>query len=335
MQLRLSAAALALAAVAAHAQSPEVHGAGAQCLAGDCNNGVGTVRNVLGQEYTGPWRGGRFVAAEYRVRWPAAPDRVTTLTTDGDGLIVRGTQVRGLAGGIFKPSTFSGSFARVWSPFTERPLASPASGRYEDSKGVIYEGEFDYVPALSVYGNTTVTGFFVFQGVRIDPLLDEVTQGLYISDETFAGDSIRFSRARPDYIAKLQQDYRFSREKDAQQKAEESRSREMWGPLLELALGVAASGRGSKLLGLGGDRTGFNLITRVMRGAESPENALQGLAGEFQRRAGLQPDLAKLVAGADNPRDLGKVAAQLVRDQVRKMTQKEYAELLARAAAQR
>lgn len=335
MQRRLIAAVLALGTAAAQAQHPEVHGAGAQCLAGDCNNGVGTVRNVLGHEYTGPWRGGRFIAADYQVRWPAAPERVTTITTDADGLIVRGTQVRGLADGMYKPSTFSGSFARVWNPFTERPLATPASGRYEDSKGIVYEGEFDYVPALSVFGSRTVTGFFVFQGVRIDPLLDEVTQGLYISDETFAGDSIRFSRARPDYIAKLQQDYRFSQQKDAQQKAEESRSREMWGGLLELALGVAASGRAGKLLGTGGDRTGFNLLTRVMRGAESPENALQGLAGEFQRRAGLQPELAKLVAGAQGPGELRKVAAQLVRDQVRKMTQKEYAELLARSAAQR
>lgn len=332
MPRRLSlAAALGLAALSAAAQDADVHGRGARCVEGDCSNGFGTVMNALGHQYTGAWRNGGFIAGDYKVRWYAAPDKTYTVTMGGDGLPLRGTQVRGFPDALFNNGIYTGDYGRVFNPFTGQQMASLRSGRYQDPKGILYEGEFDYLPAKSVFGNSTAAGFFIFQGTRTDPLLDEVTQGLYISDETIAGADIRFSRARPDYIVKLRQDYQFSREQQAREQADEARSRETWGALLNIVVATAVTRAGAKHLAGGSDRSVFQALGRAMTGAESPEQALQGLAGQFQRQAGAHPALGGLLAGARDPQDVGRIAGQFAKEQTRTMSQREYAQVVAQA----
>ncbi|WBY02748.1 hypothetical protein PE066_04200 [Ramlibacter tataouinensis] len=357
MQRQLIVALLAAGATVAMAQDPAVHGTGARCLAGDCHNGTGTLLRGDGNQYTGPWIGGRFAGGTYQVRWAADASQTHPLRIDTEGLALEGTMVRGLGDWAKATSTYTGTFGRVWNPFIERHMASFATGRYLDTKGNTYEGEFQYIPSRA-YGEHVVTGIFLFQGVRIDPVEDEVVAGLFISDPTVSGANIAFYRARPDYIAKLQQDFAFDKQRSAQDKADQASRQAAWGMLLNLTMGAAAmSGGGGRgggfdaLGGFGGGLGGFggaggggssgkrlalNLLGDVLRGAEPAQAAADRLAGDLQQRAlGAPQAAAALGLGGGAPassQELAQRIGQSLLANPRKLTVKEYQRLLQEAA---
>ncbi|TFY97160.1 hypothetical protein [Ramlibacter humi] len=337
MQRRLIAALVAIAAAGAAAQDVEQHGRGAQCLSGDCQNGVGTIARQDGQ-FTGPWRAGRFAGGQYEVRWPGDPSRTYPVRMDAEGMMLEGTQVRG-AGDFRKvTSTYTGTFTRIWNPFVERNLAAFGTGKYTDYKGITYDGEFQYVPSRA-WGDNIVTGIFLFQGVRIDPVEDEVISGLFISDATVSGANIIFYRARPDYIAKLQQDFAFDKAKREQDQASQANSQAALGMLLNLTMGAAAmSGGGNRLNAFSGrgDRAALNLFGDVLRGAQPAQAAADNLAGQLLQRAVGQPQGAAalglgLGAGASS-KDVAQSIGQALLQQPRKLTLKEYTKLIEEAA---
>lgn len=333
MQRRLIAGLLALAAAGAAAQDAEQHGRDAQCVSGDCQNGVGTIARQDGQ-FTGAWRGGRFAGGTYQVRWRADKANTYPVRIDADGIMLEGTQVRGA--GDYGTTTYTGTFARIWNPFVERNLAAFATGKYTDAKGMIYDGEFQYVPSRA-WGDNIVTGIFLFQGVRIDPIEDEVISGLFISDATMSGQNIIFYRARPDYIAKLQQDFAFDKAKHQQDQASQANGQAALGMLLNLTMGAAAmSGGGNRFNSFGGrgDRAALNLFGDVLRGAQPAQSAADNLAGQLLQRATGQPQAAAalgLGAGASS-KDVAASIGQALLQQPRKLTVKEYTKLIEEAA---
>ena len=124
-----------------------------------------------------------------------------------------------------------------------------------------------FVPSRA-FGDNIVTGIFLFQGVRIDPIEDEVIAGLFISDPTASGANITFYRARPDYITKLQQDFAFDKQRSAQDKADQASRQAAWGMLLNLTMGAAAlsgGGRGGDFGALGGFGGGFGALGQCPR----------------------------------------------------------------------
>lgn len=357
MQRRLIAALMAAGTAAALAQDPSVHGSGARCLAGDCHDGTGTLLRGDGNQYTGPWLGGRFAGGSYQVRWAVAPEQTHPLRIDPEGLPLEGTMLRGLGDWAKATSRYTGSFTRVWNPFLERHLASFASGRYLDAKGNTYDGEFQYIPSRA-FGETVATGVFLFQGVRIDPVEDEVIAGLFISDPTVSGANIHFYRARPDFIAKLQQDFAFDKQRSAQDKADQASRQAAWGMLLNLTLGAAALSGGSRggfdalggfgggFTGLGGDgggggsgkRFALNLLGDALRGAEPAQAIADRLAGDLQRRALGAPQAAAALglgsgAAAPSSQELANRIGESLLAHPRKLTLKEYQRLLQEAAA--
>ncbi len=357
MQRRLIAALIAAGAAGALAQDPAQHGSGARCLAGDCHNGTGTLLRGDGNQYTGAWSGGRFAGGTYQVRWAVAPEQTHPLRMDAEGLPLEGTMVRGLGDWAKATSSYAGTFTRVWNPFLERHLASFATGRYLDAKGNTYDGEFQYIPSRA-FGETVATGIFLFQGVRIDPVEDEVIAGLFISDPTVSGANIVFYRARPDFIAKLQQDFAFDKQRSAQDKADQASSQAAWGMLLNLTLGAAAisgGGRGGldPLGGLGGfgggiggladggggsgKRLALNLLGDVLRGVEPAQAAADRLAGDLQQRALGAPQAAAALglgggAGAPSSQELAQRIGRSLLASPRTLTVKEYQRLLLEAA---
>lgn len=352
MQRRLIAALVAAGAASALAQDPALHGSGARCLAGNCHTGIGTLLRGDGNQYTGAWSGGRFAGGTYQVRWAADPGQTHPLRIDTEGLPLEGTMVRGLGDWAKATSTYTGTFARVWNPFIERHLASFATGRYLDAKGNTYDGEFQYIPSRA-FGETVATGIFLFQGVRMDPIEDEVIAGLFISDPTVSGANIVFYRARPDFITKLQQDFAFDKQRSAQEKADQASSQAAWGMLLNLTLGAAAmssGGRGGGFDALGGFGGGFgasgggsgkrlalNLLGDVLRGAEPAQAAADRLAGDLQQRALGTPQAAAALglgsgASAPSSQELANRIGQSLLAKPRKLTVKEYQQLLLEAA---
>lgn len=355
MRRRLIAVLLAAGAAGALAQDAAQHGAGARCVAGNCQDGTGTLLRGDGNQYTGPWRGGRFAGGTYQVRWALAPEQTHPLRIDAEGFALEGTTMRGVGDWAKATSTYTGTFNRVWNPFVERPLASFATGRYVDAKGNAYDGEFQYV-ASRAFGDSVVTGIFLFQGVRIDPVEDEVVAGLFISDPTVSGANIHFYRARPDFIAKLQQDYAFDKQRSAQDKADQASRQAAWGMLLNLTLGAAALSGGGRLDSLGGfggfgglvpggsgagsgRRLALNLLGDVLRGAEPAQAVADRLAGEVRQRVTGSPQAAAalgLSGGAPaNPQELAQRVAESLVAKPRTLKIQEYQRLLQEASSAR
>lgn len=112
----------ALAALPAAALDPAQHGGGAACLAGDCDNGEGTIRSDDGNEYTGIWSGGRFTDGRtYRVRYGFEPSRTTELVFNAQGKPVSGTLLRG------NPHTGSGTVGTFTGTFSARSTSCRAT----------------------------------------------------------------------------------------------------------------------------------------------------------------------------------------------------------------
>ena len=210
-------------------QDSAQHGRYFSCEAGDCNNGRGTiVYHVSKNRVTGEWRNGRYVDGVYDVAYGVMPSKTFKVRYGNDGVPREGTLIRGRG-------VFTGTFSRTSDTFVtegndllplfRRETVVFRSGRYVDSRGYAYEGEFDYIPLLRTlttpqYGTTKIAvGVFVFLGVRIDEALDEVKRALFVSEETEPGEQVIFSEASPSYLAKLREELVASRASDAAERA--------------------------------------------------------------------------------------------------------------------
>lgn len=256
-----------------------------ECTAGDCRNGVGTLRYLDGTEITGMRVNGEQVAGTYEVRWPCLPGKSVSITYDAARRPVSGTVVRACVPdtmAMSKPpraATFTGSFATLNNPFTRETISSYQSGIYTDGRGISWEGEFDYIPIrdsveLPGYGKTfTRSGAFVFVGAKIDPELDEVVRGLFISEPTRPEQDIRLIRARPDYLEALRSTFVADRAANAAELAEEKRaSREAFNTFLGLATSAAVIYGSSRAMAAA-DRATLESMTGLIRGERPPAAA--------------------------------------------------------------
>lgn len=147
---------------------------------------------------------------------------------------------------------FFGQEATMAHPFSQKTVRVFRSGKYVDYElGLTFEGEFSFIPT---YKSDLSSGVYIFQGVRIDDEADEVVSGLFVSREHFLDHPLIFSRARPDYLAKLKQDFESAQSKfaaDAQAQAiareSERQSRENFGSLLGVMGGLLAIGSMSSM----------------------------------------------------------------------------------------
>lgn len=347
MRRRLTRAALVLLSASLAlpaAQAAPARQRGGTCVSGNCANGDGSVRFGYAT-YTGPWVKSDFTAGTYSVVYAAYPDQTFELTVDAAGYPVKGTVPRGSKDDVLRdPSLYTGSFAKTWNPFGRGHVARYAQGRYTDARGVVHEGEFDFVPGIVGVGNVS-GGYYIFQGARIDEDADEVTTGLYISDWTThdvrAGEypsylPIVFHRARPDYIAKLQDDLRAELQRvnaeEAAKLASERESRENWNTLFSTALGVAAvvgvAKVASRSSGSYGGTGTVNALGDTLAGKQSAPAANQKMVGELRERAKTDPALAKRI-GKSSDAELTAMLQQAGRTAPPKMTVAEY-----RAAAE-
>jgi len=224
----------------------------AQCISGNCNNGFGTARWFDGYEFTGNWRNGNSVAGHYDVRGPCKKEKTFSVTIGSDGYISEGTFVRCsgflLDGG--GPSEFTGTFVTRYNPFTHKNFNTYKTGVYTDARGIIWKGNFDYIPIRKIvdtgwyaYGKVSMPlGRFIFVGDKIDPELNETTHGLYITEPVEPAVSMWLTRARPDYLDKLNATFNADA---AQEMAKTNASHAdgfQWGKFAALAAGAAISG---------------------------------------------------------------------------------------------
>jgi hypothetical protein len=268
------------------------------CVSGDCTNGIGTLRYANGTEVRGRRVGGKQVAGPYEIRWPCQPDRTFTLTYDEGNFPVSGTVVRSCRQDAMRLSappgritTFTGTFATLTNPFTREQISSFKTGTYADGEGVLWEGEFEYIPVrasvvLPGYGKTFLrSGAFVFLGVKIDQELDEVVRGLYISPPTVPGEEIRLIRARPDYLRALQATFVSDRGENAGELAAEARaSREMFSTIANIVVGAAVAYGSYKALAAA-DRSTLESITSVLKGSKSASRASSELTESTPKAA--------------------------------------------------
>lgn len=336
--LVLTSASLALAP--AHTRSAEPRKRPGTCIAGTCADGNGTLQ-LSTATYTGPWVNSWFTAGTYTVVYAAAPGQAHELSIDANGFPLKGTTQRGSKHDVLRDPTFyTGTYAKVWNPFDRQQVPRYAQGRYTDARGVVYEGDFDFVPGLS---GTLAGGYYIFQGTRIDEEADEVTSGLYISDWTTAEGRVTeapsylpvvFFRARPDYIAKLQADLRADLERvnaeEAAKLARERESRENWNTLFATALGVAAVVGTARLVSRSGASTStVSTLGDTLASRQSAPAASQKMVADVRERAKTDPLLAKRIGKASDAE-----VATMLRDAGRapppKMTVAEYRSTTAR-----
>lgn len=272
-----------------------------ECIAGDCKNGTGTLRYRDGTEVTGVRVQGEQVAGTYQIRWPCLPDKTLALTYDAAQRPVSGTLVRACASDAIalsqgpRAAVYSGSFAAVQNPFTRETVSSYKSGTYTDTRGIVWEGEFDYIPIrdsvdLPGYGKTFLrSGAFVFVGAKIDNELDEVVRGLFISEPTRPETDIRFIRARPDYLESLRSTFVADRAANAAELAEEQRARrEAFSTILNVAAGAAVI-YGSARAMASADRATLESMTGLIRGERRPSAAAALTAPKAGAASGSAP----------------------------------------------
>jgi hypothetical protein len=296
----------------------------AECIAGDCRNGTGTLRYLDGTEVTGARVNGEQTAGTYQIRWPCQPDRTHALTYDAQKRPVSGTIIRTCIKDSLAMSqaprvaSFSGTFFAVNNPFTRETVSSYKSGTYTDTRGIVWEGEFDYIPIrdsveLPGYGKTFLrSGAFVFVGARIDTELDEVVRGLFISEPTRPEADIRLIRARPDYLESLRSTFVADRAANAAELAEEQRaSREAFNTVLNVAAGAAIV-YGSARAMAAADRATLDSMTGLIRGGRPP--AAPGARTPTVAAAGRAPtpvsvaEFRRLQGAADNATAAGRPA---------------------------
>jgi hypothetical protein len=188
---------------------------------------------------------------------------------------------------------FTGTFAQVWDPFTKSNVTSYSAGTYIDhGTGQHYEGEFSYIPARA---NGYESGYYLFQGARIDSEADEVIQGLFISDATIPNYGIRFRRARPDYLVKLQEDFQTSQVQATADAEKQKRSRDNMSTLLNVMGGLLSITGGGNLSSL--RSSSLSALTSGLTGKGSTSDILQGVVSQIVSRSGADSSLGKVLGG--------------------------------------
>ena len=325
-----------LSSAPAFAIDAAIFGNGAQCVAGSCTTGEGTIRAQDGTEYSGTWQAGRHTEGKtYRVRSRLQPERVTEIEMHGDGTPIRGTVLRGdPSSGKGVVGEFSGSFTQVHNPFTNARMSSYSVGKYTDRKlGMSYEGEFSYVPARS---GGVVSGYMIFQGARIDDESDEVVRGLFVSERSFPGHPILFRKARPDYLVKLQTDFE-AEQAGAAAQARAAEDTQRAGENMASLLGVmgglmSLSGGGSRLGSL--QSNSLAGLTGALTGKQSSGDILKGVLSQVAQQAGADPSLARALGGATSASTLIGSLSGLGKSS-QPMTRAQYAAQMLAAVATR
>ncbi len=258
-----------------------------QCIAGNCQSGLGTARTWEGHEFTGPLSGCNFIDATYDVRYKGMPSKTFKITYSAalqqptEGTQIRGSEADQLSG----YSMFEGKFTSIFSPFANTNLATFSAGKYTTATGIIYDGEFEYIP-VRLYSSNSVFGVYIFLGTRIDQETDEVRHGLFISEPFAPGINITFRRARADYIDTLRSEYQLQTSAAASDRAASENSRAAFGMFMEVLGGMASmkalnNGAYSGAMG-GSTRSALGLLRGAMTGQSGTENALNGVLGQLQ-----------------------------------------------------
>lgn len=310
---RCAFASLGLAAMTVPAQAIDIMypWPAFQCIAGSCTDGNGTVRIPDRTEYTALWTRGQLTGGTtFRVRSPLDPGRVETFAVNSEGTELRGTELRGnTIGGA--EGEFSGIFAEVANPFIEGKTYAYRTGRYTDrTSGYIYDGTFSFIPARN---GSLSGGYYVFQGARIDETNNEVLAGLFVTgfDHSSTHYPLKFTRARPDYLVKLKQEFAKSlalladekrmtaeanrlREAEAAESARQSS--ESMASVLGVIGGVIALGtqRGNNSLFTLQDSS-FSTLTNGLLGQQSSGDVLNDVLSQVIRQAGNDPALARVL----------------------------------------
>jgi hypothetical protein len=234
------------------------------CKQGNCTNGQGVVWDALASVMIqGNWRNGATVpGAPYSVTVPSAPGKVFTQVYGQDGMLEQGDAPRTMSVTNGVVPYFSGRYKRIQHSFMRVPVSTLDSGVYNTGTGFEYRGRFEYLPSKGGMKVNAISGYFVFYGDVVDTVDNETESGLYVSDETFGGQAIRFSKGNPGYLAVLQNKYQRDLQL-AQGDFREQESQQKWRNALEiignvtmtLASASAAGGLGGNN-GLAGGLTG-------------------------------------------------------------------------------
>lgn len=187
-------------------------------------------------------------------------------------------------------SHYQGGHTSVRHPFTAQTLPVYTSGRYTTAVGVVFDGEFEFVPVRDTLAGQSL-GVYIFVGARIDRELDEVREGLFISDPVGATENIVFHRARPDYVLHLQRQFQtqlsaVAAEQAEKQAASESR-RAAFGLIIDIVSGVAnvrALQKGGSVNPLA--REALSALRGAVTGEQTPEAAMNQLMGSLAARVG-------------------------------------------------
>lgn len=247
-----------------------------KCVSGSCGNGDGTLRHVqTGVEYTGPWRDKSSIpGVKYEVRHAGFPGKTFYMTFADDGLPQEGDQIYGSSFTSKGASVFSGTFGRATKTMIggyTRPyvMAVPRTGVYDTGFGLRYRGDFSWVPAPSYSRDMqSWSNVYIFVGTLIDDELQEESQGLFVSEKTHDGFPFRLIPARPDYIAKLQEEHQAGVQRDqgiiAKRKAEDAAFLGFIGNVVGAALTIGTAGIGSD-----DNRRALDLIGALVTGGQN------------------------------------------------------------------
>ncbi len=291
-----------LVALAPAAQALDISSADFyRCVQGDCRNGQGIVHDMYqNQMLEGNWQNSRTIPGQrYLVSHPLTKGKKYEQFYGGDGLMDRGTQIRGFGAMNIVP-TFTGSFGRMDHAFMRARLAVPYEGTYALGNGIEYRGRFDYIPAKGREAGQITMGHIIFYGDKVD-LEDKSTEtGLFVSNSAVVGGGVvMFMPARPDYMALLQQQYHRDLQiavSDFKQQESDKAWRTAFAILGQVALTMAGSSGGGG--GGSGNRFAMDLVSGLMKNAIAPEgSASTASASDPSTR------LIELVAGAA----LGKI----------------------------
>jgi hypothetical protein len=260
------------------------------CVSGDCENGYGTHRWEDGSEITGTWREGNIVAGIYQYRNPCMPNIIYSMRVGNNGGFIEGSFPRCGAGfrgmleaGGARPTQYDGTWQKIYNPFTKQYLENYKKGKYTDAKGVIWEGEFDYIPTYDSYDDVSygktalIRGSFIFIGAKIDAELDEVEQGLFASEPTIPGAEINFFKARPDYLTKLRKN--FVSEKnllEQERQADAKASQDFFNTILFVASTAAITYSSIKIAETQNEMI-MSSLNHVLTGKKTPLDAMATL----------------------------------------------------------
>lgn len=294
-------------AVLMTALSPSVHALDIsnadfyRCVQGDCRNGQGIVHDMYqNQMLEGNWQNSQTIPGQrYLVSHPLTKGKKYEQFYGADGLIDRGSQIRGFGAMNNIVPVFTGSFGRIDHAFMRARLAVPYEGVYALGNGIEYRGRFDYMPAKGMEAGRITMGHIIFYGDKVDLEDNSKETGLFVSNSAVVGGGVAmFMPARPDYMALLQQQYHRDLQiavGDFKQQESEKAWRTAFSILGQVALTMAGSGSGGG--GSSGNRFAMDLVSGLMKSA-APE-------GSASTAANADPStrLIQLVTGAA----LGKV----------------------------